>query len=74
MKSLKNLKENETIFLSQNMNDIKGGKRVYGLVKLGGSESNKFFGTPSVITNITMVNARTMRLQNAQGDEICVEW
>jgi hypothetical protein len=74
MKSLKNLKEIGIDSSIQNLNDIKGGKRAYGLVKWGSAEVMQFFTAGSAIVSAALVNARTIQYKNAQGDDICVEW
>jgi hypothetical protein len=74
MRSIKDLKENGIDSSIQNMNEIKGGKRSYGLVKWTSSEVIKFFTTLSAVTSVVIVNMRTVQYKNAQGDDICVEW
>ncbi len=71
MKSLNNLNNLEIV---TNTNTIKGGKRTYGLVKVGSAEYSKFVSLSSPITSISMVKPNVIQLKNAQGDDICVEW
>lgn len=71
MKSLNNLNNLEIV---TNTNTIKGGKRTYGLVKVGSTEYSKFMSSNSLVTSMTMVKPNVLQLKNAQGDDICVEW
>ena len=71
MKSLNNLNSLEVV---TNTNTIKGGKRTYGLVKVGSAEYSKFMLSSSPVTSMTMVKPNVVQFKNAQGDDICVEW
>jgi hypothetical protein len=76
MRTLQNLQQSANLTPIENMNHIKGGKRVYGLVKavaLFAAENREFF-TNGSINSAQMVAPNVLRMTNTKGDEICVEW
>jgi hypothetical protein len=57
-----------------NLSEFKGGKRAYGLVKMGSPELTTFFFTTRVTNAKRIAGTKTMEYTNASGDTICVEW